>query len=263
MAWLKGIFGSSDEASDAQRSEPSAPPLTAPPEQSDTQSGDIPNLHEREVYAARDAYWDTIGASDPDVLTYVINPMFQGAPAWPNVRQTYRLVRTENTLIIASDGLSDPYPDEEKNAEHCGFGMEVFIEIPGLQSVPQERIRQSWAFAAVEMFAQNVANFGGIIPQLTSQAILSMELPLRRAPKGWMKENGGLGALIGMPVDARSTEISGIEPTPILVVPLTLLRPSEVDECGERGAQAREEIAQKLIANGSGHLTDVARERVF
>ena len=61
---------------------------------------------------AMQRYWESIGSVDSDVLTYVINPMFQGAPPWPNTRQAYRLVRTDDTLIIASDGLADPFPDD-------------------------------------------------------------------------------------------------------------------------------------------------------
>ena len=32
---------------------------------------------------AMQRYWESIGSVDSDVLTYVINPMFQGAPPWP------------------------------------------------------------------------------------------------------------------------------------------------------------------------------------
>lgn len=263
MAWLKDIFKSSDKTPQAQGANPQAPLMPLPDHQEEASNSGKLTEREQAVHSARNAYWDDIGTSDADVITYVVNPMFQGAPAWPNVRQAYRIVRTADTLIIASEGLSDPYPDEDKNAERCGFGMEVFIEVPGLQSVSPQRIRESWVFAALEMFAQNVANFGGIIPHLESQGILSMELPLRRAPKGWMKENGGLGALIGVPISSRLTEIKGVDPKPLRIVPLTLLRPDEVDACGEKGAEARTKISEQLIAGGTGHLTDVSRESVL
>ena len=82
-------------------------------------------------YWRRQVYWDAIGPSDGDFLTYLINPQFQGAPAWPNTRQAYRVVRPAGRLIIASDGLSDPFVGTNLT-DRQGFGCQVYIEAPQL-----------------------------------------------------------------------------------------------------------------------------------
>ncbi|MEL6318759.1 MAG: hypothetical protein AAFR16_14095, partial [Pseudomonadota bacterium] len=115
------------------------------------------------THAALDAYWARIGASDADVISYAINPMFSGAPPWPGTRQAYRVVRVTEapggpTLILASDGLSDPFDDDAWDDEdgapaRNGFEMEVYIETPELAGAGFEEIRSSWAFAVIERLA--------------------------------------------------------------------------------------------------------------
>jgi hypothetical protein len=34
-------------------------------------------------HCALDAYWDSIGRSERDLISYVVNPQFQGKPPWP------------------------------------------------------------------------------------------------------------------------------------------------------------------------------------
>src|SRR5262249_21684709 len=100
-------------------------------------------------YQSLQAYWDGIGPSDPDVIAYMINPQFRGKPGWPNLRQAYRIVRPPGTLIIASDGLSDPFVGSDIEDSN-GFDMEVFIETPDLADADFAAIRDSWAFSVIE-----------------------------------------------------------------------------------------------------------------
>lgn len=61
--------------------------------------------------AARNACWSTVGQVDSDVLGHIINPAFMGGPRWPALRQAFAVVRRPETqtVILASDGLSDPW----------------------------------------------------------------------------------------------------------------------------------------------------------
>ena len=88
-------------------------------------------------HKAIDAYWSSIGNTNNDLLAYCINPQFLGAPPWPNMRQAYRIVRTPKTLILASDGLSDVVAENGR----FGLGMEVCIEVKGLQDLAFDEIK--------------------------------------------------------------------------------------------------------------------------
>jgi len=78
--------------------EPSNPEHQATPEPEATpEQHQVSPEHEAAEQAgwkALDEYWSTVGELDPARLTYIINPMFSGAPPWPNTRQSYRIVRT-------------------------------------------------------------------------------------------------------------------------------------------------------------------------
>ncbi len=220
-----------------------------------------PTVQEEMTYEARDAFWDRVGVSDNDLISYAVNPQFLGAPAWPNTRQAYRLIRTGDSLIIASDGLSDPFPISDTQGDNCGFEMEVFIEIPGWQNQSFDFIQNSWAFSAVELFAQNTAGAGGFLSQLEKHGVMSMELPLERGPSGWAGERGNIGALIDVPVAQGMNLITGLPGNkPARLVPLTLIQPRELAVCIKGGSHARKVLADDLVAAGVGHRTPVNRD---
>ena len=61
---------------------------------------------------AREDCWQQIGTLEPLVLSHLVNPALMGGPRWPAMRQAFRVVRRPNgNVIIASDGLSDPFDD--------------------------------------------------------------------------------------------------------------------------------------------------------
>ncbi|MEG1052532.1 MAG: hypothetical protein RSF79_10870, partial [Janthinobacterium sp.] len=63
--------------------------------------------------AARDAFYGTLGTVDADVLAPLVNPAFMGGPRWPSLRQAWRVIRRPDSIVIASDGLSDPFEDDD------------------------------------------------------------------------------------------------------------------------------------------------------
>lgn len=212
-------------------------------------------------YRARAAFWDSIGPSDPSFISYLINPQFQGKPAWPNTRQAYRVVRPPDTLIIASDGLSDPFVDTDMDGV-SGFGMEVFIETGDLAGADFEAIRASWAFSVIENFAMNVANWGGISGQLRGEPVLSVEFPSEGIlPEEWLTSSSNAGFLINLPAAQRAREVAmplGIA----MIVPLTLLRPAELQYVVENGRAGRDRVAQRLRELGYGHASSLGRPSV-
>ena len=61
---------------------------------------------------AREAVWQQLGSLEPLVLSHLVSPTLSGGPKWPALRQAFRLVRRPNgNIILASDGLSDPFDD--------------------------------------------------------------------------------------------------------------------------------------------------------
>jgi hypothetical protein len=207
-------------------------------------------------------FWDAIGPSDTDFVSYIINPQFLGNPAWPNTRQAYRVVRPAGTLIIASDGLSDPFVGTDMDTE-SGFGMEVFIETPDLAGAAFEEISPSWAFRVIENFAMNVADWGGITRQLRGQGVMSVEFPSEDIlPPDWLTAQGNAGFLINMPAGKRATSAT-LPFGEVMIVPLTLIRPNELAYIVEHGGNGRRLLAEKLTEAGHGCTSSLKRASVI
>jgi hypothetical protein len=238
MTWIKRLLGGKT---------PLPPPIIAK---------DDPRI--AVGHAALDAYWATVGCVDADLLSYMVNPQFQGAPPWPNMRQAFRVIRTPDTLILASDGLSDPFVSTDI-MDVSGFGMEVFVELPGLQTMTQDAIMASAAFGLIESLARNVADAGGLIPRLKKFGLLSMEVPLHPGFGPHFTSDDGMAAvLLGMIVPDRTVTLA--QPFgPVRMVPVTLLHMRELDYLIDGGAAARDALGVALLDAGVGHISDPAR----
>jgi len=191
-------------------------------------------------------YWTSIGVVEDDVISFLINPMFTGAPAWPNTRQAYRIIRTAHSLILASDGLADPFVDTDMS-DVSGYGMEAYLEIAGAQSWPLDQIMDSAAFQLIKMVAQNVAGHGGVDALLDKYGVLSMALPLDvELAEGWHDADGQLGVLLGVSFAGRPDRVD-LPFGPCRITSVTPIRPSEL-AVAARSASARQALAAALAA---------------
>lgn len=201
-------------------------------------------------------YWSAIGPSDPDFISYLVNPMFQGKPAWPNTRQAYRVVRPPGSLIIASDGLSDPFVGTDM-ADAQGFGCEVYIETPQFAGADFATLRDSWAFALIENFAMNVANWGGVSHQIEKYGVISTEFDMRGVlPDSALTEDGSAGFLVNLQPPGRAARID-MPFGPVDIIALTLLTPAELEALRAGGADARHKLAATR-AGAEGHWSRLA-----
>jgi hypothetical protein len=222
--------------------------------------GDDPRIETG--HGVMNAFWESVGRCDRDVISYLVNPQFQGKPAWPNMRQAYRLVRPLGTLIIASDGLSDPFVDTDMD-DVSGFAMEVFIESRDLAGADIEAVKRAWEFKVIENFAMNVANWGGITEDLRAEPVMSMELPCEGVlPSEWLTEDATAGFLVNAPVAGRAKEVA-MPLGAVMIVPLTLLRPNELKFAVQNGRAGRMALVEALLKSGYGHVSSLERSSVL
>lgn len=211
---------------------------------------------------ARRAYWSGLGAVDSDVIAYLLSPEFSGSPAWPTTRQSYVVTRGAATTILASDGMSDPFRDNSGPA--TGFGAEVYLESPALVGADFSAIRGSWELSALQNFAANVADIGGITGHLEQYGVVSMELPEPEGmPSHCVTPHGTVGILIGLEAPGRPTTVEVAPGERIAMIPVTLITPEETGFIVEGGAAARKELAQRLAATGVGVVSDINRPSVI
>ena len=216
---------------------------------------------------SRDAHWAGIGTVEADVLGHLVSPALRGGPDWPTLRQAYRVIRRPHAIIVATDGLSDPFDGVTGGGN--GFEVELFVETPDIAPAHAgslgdiSHIDRSWAFELVSHVAGTVAGAGGLTGQLARHGVLSMELPgVSRSsalgtqlPAGFATADDCLGLLIGMPVPDFSVRIANMPLSPVMLVPLTLIRADELERLRKGGADARKALAEQRIAAGQHHVT--------
>lgn len=251
MSWLKRLFGKAEAEENDKDSQ-----VTAEPSKSASWiSGDDPRASEGQDRVL--AYWKAVGSVEDNVVSYIVNPMFLGAPAWPNTRQAYRVIRTDDSMIIASDGLSDPFVDSE-NDTSSGFGLEVFIEILDAQDLSFDKIMGSPEFNLIELVAQNIAGHGGIAELLDEVGVLSMAVPIsHRFPEHWHDTDGQVGVLLGLPVPKREKQID-LPFGPCRFVAVTPILPVELQAVAG-SKQERDVIAKKYSKSAPGWRFDLKR----
>ena len=197
-------------------------------------------------FDARSAAWSQWGTLDSDVITHLLNPAFMGGPRWPAMRQAFRVARNAGAILVASDGLSDPFDDAEgDDARLNGYGLEIYASTRDAL----EKIPGSWLFQMVWQVSQLAADNGGLRGMLDEMKLISTEvydvtLPAAHEER-FVNEHGRVAVLLG--VDAAP--LPGLIQGPlsdIRLVSARLLTLKELAFVMEKGAAGRRELAERF-----------------
>lgn len=258
---LRGLFGG----------RPAAPVPPAPVAEPEA------NLALEASQARRDAFWNDVGTVERDLLGHLISPALLGGPAWPTTRQAYRVVRRDGgAILIATDGMSDPFDGAGPVPPVNGFECELFIEVTDLpmahRGAPGEvdPIKHSWAFELLAHVAGMIADAGGAKAQLDRYGVLSMELPgvsrsdaiAAALPPRFVTADDALGILIGGPAPDFPDRIADMPLSPVRLVPIVILTAAELAEIRAGDEETREAIAERLGGTMSGHRCDFVRASI-
>jgi hypothetical protein len=210
--------------------------------------------------AARLAVFRQIGTPSDDVLAPLIGPALMGGPPWP-VRPAWRLIRRADSIILASDGLSNPWQDRPGP----GHGLEVFMETRE-PLLPEDAeltvVASTWLFSAVAEISNVIAGHGGVRSLIEELGTVSVEIAGERFPADHRNEHSRVGVLLGVSTRGLPTAIHGPDGE-VYLVPITLLTRAELKHIVEVGDKARAAIAQRLAESEDGHLAVLDRETVM
>lgn len=208
----------------------------------------------------RNQYWSSIGQLDPDVLSFLINPSLTGGPAWPATRQSFVLVRSNHSSIIASNGLSDPFQDRQPS-DNNGFKIEFFLETSD-QFPSIEDVKHSWQFDIVYQVSQIAARHGGVYSLMQDLKYLSVELDNIRVPDNWKNANNSTGVLLGLQHPAR-TQFVKLSAEEIYMVNIKLLTPAELAYCAACKDAERLAFGELLLSAPAPTLSSLERTSVI
>lgn len=202
---------------------------------------------------ARLTYFRTLGEPDPDVWFPLVNPAFQGGPAWPT-RPAWQRIRAGGHTIIASSGLTDPFADAD--GPNTGFGVEVAV---ATADVMPEDPRPSWLLELAQTVSHQAAEDGRFHLRHAKFGVFLFGVRgASDAFREWLDDTGTMGFLVGLPLPGGSTTIPLPAGSAALLV-AKLLTPAEYGFVTARGLDGAKQLVEAFERDGTQHLSSLAR----
>lgn len=225
---------------------------------------------------ARDDLLKRLGGLEQLQLTQPSSPGFGERPKWPAQQQSFKLVRRPHgTVLLVSDGLSDPFDDVTLGDGNVnGYGLEFFLETPA-DELPEnaEDVARSWQFQLLYTVSQLAAGHGGIRSILDDMKLLSTEAEgvsevIDDDRRGqFVNDAGRVGALLGLKSSEKlgaareSTSMperfEGMPLTDVLLVNIKLLTLTELKLITEKGTEGRRRLNE--LFSGAPRLVSSAK----
>lgn len=227
---------------------------------------------------ARENMWKKVGSLEPLVLSHTVNPASTGGPKWPAHRQAFRVIKRVNgNMILASDGLSDPFDDiAEGEGNVNGFGLEFYIETPADElSNNLQEVKKSWQFQLLYTVSQLAAGHGGIRNIIDDMHLLSTEaegvndsMP-EHCRAVHINKAHRVGALLGLTDDTPADgvpgvpdKIDGMPLTDVRLVSIKLLTLAELKLITDKGADGRKRLSE-MFAGADRLVSSLQRQSVI
>jgi len=218
----------------------------------------MPEILFEETCKARDEFYSSIGNVEPDVIAHIINPSFMGGPSWPALRQAFSIIHRDNSTIVISNGLSDPFDDHEE--ENTGFEIEIYAET---KEKIEGSISDSSLFKLVYATAQQVACSGQIADFVKQYDVITMELYAEDCGlHDYQNDNGMVGIMIGIehPEIPKTADFPGGE---IVVAMVQVLTPDELNYVAEARAEGRNNLHKKFKESNSHFYVSSLRKSLI
>lgn len=217
---------------------------------------------QKRIYELRDNFWEGIGKVDKDVLAFLINPSFSGQPAWPNFRQAFKRILTGNSVILATDGLSDEFNNAVE--PNNGFGVELYVELndPDYMKMTLEELKDTWAFQLLYQASLNAAHTGAFRNTVIKYGEFSTEFYDVNVPNNYINNEERVGVLIG--IEGKKVPlIMKLNITDIPVLSVTLLTFDELSYIIQNGGNGRSEIVKRLHQASVHNISSINRKSVI
>lgn len=190
----------------------------------------------------------------------------QSCSKWPYVVQRFQVIHRprENTVVLVSDGLSDPFDDLAEDANVNGYGIEFFIETPISElGLSVHEIKSSWQYQLLFTVCSMAAGHGGIRHMIDYMDILSTEAEgvADAIPSEYRNQHVNLedrvGALLGLLDESHDNRypniIDSMPLSEVRLVNIKLIKLSELQLITESGAEGRKKLSQ-LFSNDQDRL---------
>lgn len=206
----------------------------------------------------RDELFNSLGTVDSDVIAHIINPAFMGGPQWPALRQAFSVIRTKDSIMVASTGLSDPFDDIDE--PNNGFRLEIIAETK--EDIKGD-VSNSWLFRLVYSISQQAASSGQFAEFISNHGVITMELFAEQdGLEEFQDENGMVGVMIGVehPNLPKHIQFPSEE---IILATVQILTPDELKYVSEKRAEGRNHLHKLMKQSGLYHYVTPKRDSLL
>ncbi|MWV29985.1 hypothetical protein [Rathayibacter iranicus] len=202
----------------------------------------------------RAAAWRGVGTLDRTVVISTEDPGVRGGARWPTDHRAFLRVDRGSSVVITTDGLSDPF--DRLAHPGIGLGLELCLETSAVRGVPTAEFWKHWHFRLLYEAARR-ATLQGVCCRA---GLDTARLAGADAPAAWADDQGTVGVLFGLrsPGLPERLELATGDADLVTVTPL---RPQEYAWAAV-DATARTEIAARLRALPHEELVHTARPLV-
>lgn len=213
-----------------------------------------------QTQAARDAFYESLGEVHEMTIRPIEHPMLTGdMPVWPGKKPTWKVINRPHSVIIVSDGMSDPYWDD---GTPLGFGVEVCAEMPGNMEEIEMAIT-SCLFRLVKAVCDTIAANLNLLNSLDYYPTISFEPCVPCMPEAFhTTDKGHAGMIVNYPspsIPAKFSTPYG-EVRMLTVVPLYAQETFALREAGNEAGALRDHFVATLQQQAQGHLCFTQRE---
>ncbi|WP_230672180.1 hypothetical protein [Rathayibacter sp. Leaf248] len=198
--------------------------------------------------------WRGIGELDRTVVVSTEDPGTRGGARWPTDHRAFLRVERGSSVVLATDGLSDPF--DRLSRPGTGLGLELCLESSALRGVPAADLWNHWQFRLLYEAARRAALQGVCCRTGVDVA----RLDGAAAPPAWADADGAVGVLLGLR-SPRLPDRMELATGDVELVTLTPLWPEEYASASADD-QACAEVAARLAGLPHDELVHTARPRV-
>lgn len=138
----------------------------------------------------RTDYYNSFGKVNNDVYAPILSPIFSGGSPWPGGRPQYKVIKTEKSTIIITDGLSNCFDNErlDKDLKYNGYAAELYFEFEG--DIPFEDFHNHYSTKLLKNLSQFTINDGDFVSYFANSTTASITLPGNDFPNKYRDEEG-------------------------------------------------------------------------
>lgn len=195
----------------------------------------------------RTEHYNSFGKVFNDVYAPLLGPIFSGGKEWPGGRPQYRVIKTDKSTVIITDGLSNCFErkSSDKELQYNGYAIELYFEFQG--NIPFEDFNNHYSIDLLTRLSQNAVNAGHFNATFLEYGPVSIEFTKGSFNEEYQNEDGKYIILMNTTSENIPAKIK-LNKEEVILAGCKILPVKHFDKCCMQGSKnMREELNNSYI----------------